>query len=139
MEVQLVKDSMNKNVGVVYVDDTIDLAISKMEQNAFSHLMVEDANTICGIISKTDILARLKSITYSTGGRSYNEKLLKGMKVWECMTPSPDCVNINDTLEVAAAAMLETNHNVLPVLDDSGKICGIISTLDLVRSVYKPK
>ena len=139
METQLVKDSMNTTVSVVHVNDNVDHAISIMEKNKYTHLMVEDDNAICGIISKTDILARLKYVAYDTGGRTYNEKFLKGLKIWECMTNSPDCVNENDSLETAAQMMVEKNHHVLPVLNDTGKISGIISTLDVVRSVFKPK
>ena len=135
---QLVKNSMNTEVSIVDVNDSVAHAIELMDKNQLTHLLVEDDNAICGIISKTDILLRLKHMAYTTAGRTYNEKFLKGMKVWECMSNSPDCVNENEPLESAAKIMIDKNHHVLPVLSDNGKICGLISTMDLVKSVFNP-
>ena len=139
MEKEKVSNWMNTKISVVHVNDNIDHAIKLMEQNKFTHLMVEDDNAICGIISKSDIVARLKSVAYTTSGKTYNEKFLKGLKVWECMSNSPDCVNEEDNLEAAAKMMIEKNHHALPVLNADGKITGLISTLDIVKSVYMTK
>ena len=136
MEEQKVKNAMNTTTSIIHVNESIDYGIMLMERNNFTHLLVEDDNTICGIVSKSDILTRLKSVAYTTGGRTYNQKFLKGLKIWECMSSSPDCVKENDDLSTAAQLMIEKKHHVLPVLNDSGKISGTISSLDVLKNIF---
>ena len=51
------------------------------------------------------------------------------------MTPNPLCVN--QTSNLSSAAKLMSTHRIsgIPVVDDSGKLTGIISKTDLTQAV----
>jgi CBS domain-containing protein len=53
------------------------------------------------------------------------------MKISELMTPNPQTVRPDDTLQAAAQVMDELNVGVLPVCD-SGRVVGLLTDRDIV-------
>lgn len=51
--------------------------------------------------------------------------------VAEVMTPNPAVVKANDSLQTAIALLVEKKISALPVVDDTGKLTGIIADSDL--------
>jgi CBS domain-containing protein len=58
------------------------------------------------------------------------EKETQTMKVREAMTPNPNCVRLNDIVQLAAQEMKLHNVGVLPVCDD-GILFGVITDRDI--------
>lgn len=54
------------------------------------------------------------------------------MRVRDVMPDELVCVRPDDTVRVAAEKLAEYKHRALPVVDDSGRLVGIISELDLL-------
>jgi len=60
----------------------------------------------------------------------------RALTVTECMTPSPHCIGLDQTLDLAAERMAELGVRHLPVLE-GGQLVGMLSERDiaLIRSV----
>jgi acetoin utilization protein AcuB len=60
------------------------------------------------------------------------------MLVRDVMTPNPVTVRPSDTLLTARARMEATRCRRLPVLDEQGHLCGIITDRDLRLATHSP-
>ncbi|XP_076945579.1 CBS domain-containing protein CBSX2, chloroplastic-like [Bidens hawaiensis] len=125
----------------------------------FSHwIMKEYSFGKClrvGVVSDYDLLA-LDSISGGSHGdtalfpdvdsswKTFNEiqKLLgktDGKVVGDLMTPAPLVVHETSNLEEAVRLLLETKYRRLPVVDDDGKLIGLITRGDVVRAALQIK
>ena len=53
------------------------------------------------------------------------------------MTRDPITVKCETPISVAVAKMVAKRINCLPVLDDEGKVCGILTSTDLLKAYQK--
>jgi CBS domain-containing protein len=90
------------------------------------HLPVVFDDKLLGIISMTDALK-----FYRTGADP------KDFDISEVMTHEPKTLHADDTLAHAAEILAEANFRTLPVVDDAGRVVGILSNKDLVRVLNK--
>lgn len=90
------------------------------------HLPVVFDDTLLGIISMTDALK-----FYRSGADP------KDFDISEVMTHDPTTLYADDTLADATKILSEANFRTLPVVDDTGKVIGILSNKDLVRVLDK--
>jgi CBS domain-containing protein len=70
------------------------------------------------------------------------QKLLNkthGKTVGEVMTPSPLVVREMTNLEDAAKVLLDTKFRRLPVVDDTGKLVGLLTRGNVVRAALEMK
>jgi len=65
--------------------------------------------------------------------REISTKLLRTMKVGEIMTRDVVTVIPNDTLKKVIELIAETHHTGFPVVDEDGRIVGIITQSDVLR------
>jgi CBS domain-containing protein len=61
---------------------------------------------------------------------------IEGAMVGDFMTPHPETIEPDDSTEHAAVLMIHGGFRHLPVLDE-GKVVGILSIRDLMRSVLE--
>ena len=54
------------------------------------------------------------------------------MRISEVMTPNPRCVKQGDSLQAAARIMREEDAGIVPVVDESGKLMGLVTDRDIV-------
>jgi CBS-domain-containing membrane protein len=102
-------------------------AVSLMADRHFRHIVVVDTGgQIVGVISDRDILRTL--------ARSNNWQT---KDVSQIMTGDPVTVKRETPLSVAVAKMVAKRINCLPVLDDEGKVCGILTSTDLLKAYQK--
>jgi CBS-domain-containing membrane protein len=93
--------------------------------------VVSDTGEMMGIVSTTDVLRKLTSIleTRSTSLR----EALASIRLYEIMTPQVLTVGPSEEVESVAGKMSEARIHRVIVTGDSGKILGIVTSLDLVR------
>lgn len=124
-----------KCVGEVMTRKTVTLsphhgvaeAVSLMADRHFRHIVVVDSGgQILGVISDRDILRAL--------ARSNN---WQKKDVSQIMTRDPVTVKRETPLSVAVAKIVAKRINCLPVLDDEGKVCGILTSTDLLKAYQK--
>lgn len=60
------------------------------------------------------------------------------MLVQEVMTRRPTTATRETTVKRAAEILTELHISSLPVLDDSGRVCGVVSEADLIRDAFVP-
>lgn len=98
-------------------------AVDLLAQNQFRHLMVaEPSGRLVGVISDRDILRAAESYESDT------------TLVADVMTPEPITVTAASPLSEAILVVLETRVSCLPVVDDAGRIRGIVTTTDLLTA-----
>jgi acetoin utilization protein AcuB len=125
----------NKCVADVMTRKTITLsphhsfaeAVSLMADRHFRHIVVIDTGgRVVGVISDRDILRTL--------ARTTNWQM---KDVSQIMTRDPFTVKRETPVSVAVAKIVAKRINCLPVLDDEEKVCGIITSTDLLKAYQK--
>ncbi|KAM5576608.1 CBS domain-containing protein CBSX1, chloroplastic [Rosa sericea] len=146
-----------EDLHVVNPTTTVDEAIELLVENRITGFPVIDGDwKLVGLVSDYDLLA-LDTISGGCGKtdnsmfpevdsswKTFNEvqKLLSktnGQVVGDVMTPAPVVVRETTNLEDVARLLLETKYRRLPVVDDSGKLVGIITRGNIIRAALQMK
>lgn len=102
--------------------------------------VVDSTGHVLGVLSEADILAKEVDGTLRT---SALHRFLEGppvddrfdaMTVGEAMTSPPITITANRPVTEAASMMLTEGINRLPVVDDAGRLVGLVTRADLVRA-----
>jgi len=138
-----VAESMTVNVVAVRKDDEIAVAIRLLSENRISGLpVIDQAGLVIGVVSEADILGAAgmeSSFTFKDIiMRILGEPLAshrKGDKVGDIMSSPP--ITILPRADIGEAAKILSSKRIkrLPVVDDSGRLIGIISRADIVKAV----
>ena len=127
----LVQNWMTTEV-ITVTPETSLLKIGKlMRDNSVRRLPVlDDKGHVVGIISDRDVrdASPSKATTLDMYEMHY---LLAELKAKDIMTPRPFTVKPTDTVEKAAMLMLDNKFGGLPVVEESGRLVGIISDQDV--------
>lgn len=139
----LVKNFMSRNIVTCRKTDSIKFAISIMNKNQVSRLIVtNDDGCPIGLISTNTLLTHSDYFTKgSTRSRDYlipinTEKLT----VNDLLTDELLTINEEEDLVVAANKMIKNKISGIPVVDSNNNLVGIVSKTDVVRalSIVKP-
>lgn len=142
---------------MVKASTTVDEALEALvEKRITGFPVIDDDWKLVGVVSDYDLLV-LDTISGTGCSQSdslfpevdsswkiFNEiqKLLSktnGKVVGDLMTPDPLAVNETTNLEEAARLLIETKYRRLPVVDDEGRLVGIITRGDVVRAALHIK
>ncbi|AJG41503.1 hypothetical protein TRQ7_08610 [Thermotoga sp. RQ7] len=128
----LVKDFMTRNPITIAPETSFNEALKLMKQNKIKRLIVMKDGKIVGIVTEKDLLyaSPSKATTLNVWELHY---LLSKLKVEEIMTKDVVTVNENTPIEDAARIMEERDISGLPVVDDSGRLVGIITQTDIFK------
>jgi CBS domain-containing protein len=85
--------------------------------------------TLVGIITDRDIVVRVVA-----AGRAVD-----GASVRDAMTQNPVTVREDDDVNRALSAMADRKVRRLPVVDASGRLCGIIAQADIATRLHRDK
>ncbi len=103
-------------------DDSI---VKAFERHPFHHLPVVDGSgKVVGIVSDRDLTRCV------TGGRWDGNKLASGIMTQMIASVAPDV-----PVKQAAQRLVKLGVNSLLILDDAGKLKGILTTRDLVKAL----
>ncbi len=129
----LVKDWMTNDPVTITDETSMMKAIHLMKQNRFRRLPVLHENRLVGIVTDRDLkeASPSKATTLDVHELYY---LLAELQVKDIMTRDPLTVKSDDTVEHAAQLMLENTISGLPVLDDQGRLKGILTQSDVFRA-----
>ncbi|MGN0841275.1 MAG: HPP family protein [Candidatus Ornithospirochaeta sp.] len=127
--------TVSKNMTINPVTTTPDMGVFEafelMKNEGVQRLPVLDNDgNLVGIISE-------KNITSAAADRKVSivefALLLSKIKVGDVMTKEVITVSIDDPVELAARKMSDNDISILPVVDNNGKLVGIVSRSDLFR------
>ena len=126
-----VSKNMTINPVTTTPDEGVFEAFELMKNEGVQRLPVLDNDgNLVGIISE-------KNITSAAADREVSivefALLLSKIKVGDVMTKEVITVSIDDPVELAARKMSDNDISILPVVDNNGKLVGVVSRSDLFR------
>lgn len=127
----LIRDWMAKDVITVSPDTSMMKASKALKANNISRVpVVDEKGHVIGIVSDRDIkeASPSKATTLDIHELYY---LLSEIKVKDIMTVDPLVTSPTNTVENAAIMMIEKDFGGLPVVEEDGKLVGIITVSDI--------
>lgn len=133
-----VKSIMATEVVAVAPDETMERVEELFKSSHFHHLPVVDKGSVVGILSYADYLKLLHGFTIFNTQKSeeYNRAILRSLLVREVMTRHVATLHPEDSIEVAVGIFRENLFHALPVVDNQGKLKGIVTTFDLLNYAF---
>ena len=122
-----VGEVMTQTVMTLHPGDSFGDAVSLMATRQVRHsVVIDDQGYVKGVISDRDILRALaRTPDWKTEAVS------------AIMTHDPLVVRRFTPLTDALSQLLEKRINCLPVVGEDGKVCGILTSTDLLKSYQK--
>jgi acetoin utilization protein AcuB len=132
----LVRDYMTSKVIYANLEDGLRQTFYRMRERNIRHMPVlGDHEELVGIISDRD-LRRPDWVDHEENVAHYyvldNESKVKG-----AMNPRVATVKADDPIVAAVDLLQQRRYGAVPVVDDDGKVVGIISAIDLLRAFRK--
>lgn len=128
----LVENWMNPKVVTVDADDSMLDATKLMKEHGIRRLPVLEKGKLVGIVTDRD-LKRASPSDATTLEAHEILYLIANIKVREIMSKNPITVPWNYTVEEAAEILLQAKISGMPVMDDDGKVIGMITQTDLFK------
>ena len=116
-----VREAMSRVVLTATADTTIAAAASLMAQRRVGSAVVMEGQRLAGIFTERDIVRALSQ-----------DSLATNQAIGHWMTPNPQTISPEATVEEAQRRMLAGNFRHLPVVDGDGLV-GILSLRDISR------
>jgi CBS domain-containing membrane protein len=127
-----VRNIMTTNVLSVQLDDPPSAVQALLRDRAFHHVPVLEGDVVVGILSAID-LARFSLEGYVSDSATVDAHLDTEFSIAELMSAEPASVKASDTIVLAAEMLSEGYYHALPVVDDEGRLLGLVTSTDLIR------
>lgn len=135
-----VRELMTTDIFFVRPNDPMDNVSDIFNGNAIHHIPVlDDDGIVKGIISKSDFL-RLEhgfTIFKTEKAAQYNQTVFRSLLVEEVMTRQVVTLMPDAPVTRAADIFLENLFHAIPIVDEYGKLAGMLSTYDLLHYAYR--
>jgi CBS domain-containing protein len=143
-----VADIMTRDPITARPDTPLKAVIKTLADHRISGLPVVDATEkLVGIVSETDLMWQetgvtppayimiLDSVIYLENPAQYDRELHKalGQTAGEVMSRDPITTTPNQPIAIAAKLMHDRKVHRLPVLNETGKVVGILTRGDIIR------
>lgn len=136
MKHDLVKDWMTREVVTVAPDATLPQAHRLMTSHGIRRLPVLKNGRLVGIVTRGDVRGAEPSGATSLSIWEINY-ILAELEIQDIMTPDPLTVSQDATIRQVAQLMLDNKISGLPVVDDQGRVVGIITESDIFRMIVQ--
>lgn len=146
------KDIMSEElITVTPATPVIEAARILLEKRINGLPVVNEAGRLVGIICQSDLVAQQKRFPIpsvfnlldglipisSPKGLEKEMQKIAASRVAEAMSPNPETVNPESSLEEIATLMVSKGFHTLPVVE-RGKLVGIIGKEDVLRTLLAP-
>ena len=124
----VVGDVMTTELVTSQVDTPLLTVLARLTGNKIRHMpIVDESNTLRGIISKRDML-----------NAHLTTKLVSDDRIaGHIMTRDVVTARVNDRLSQVARTLFEKKIGALPVVDEKGRLVGIVTEADFVRLYFE--
>ena len=145
---------MDSSVPSVLLDADARTAIELLAKTDKGAIPVADEDRqVVGIVSESDLVLSdeqsdlhlphylniMGGIVFVGSMKGFEERLEKALatKVSELMTPDPVVVKDYSSVETVARKIAATHHNHLPVVDDEGRLLGMVTRADALAALVE--
>ncbi len=143
---------MDADVPTVSPDADARAAIELLAKIDIGALPVTDeSRKVVGIVSESDLILSdeeadlhlphylniMGGVVFVGSMKGFEKRLDKAFatKVSELMTPDPVVARSDDDAEAIARMIAESHHNHLPVVDDEGRLAGLVTRADALAAL----
>jgi CBS domain-containing protein len=147
-----VADIMERDPIAVGRDDDVESVIRVLREHELPGVPVVDGSgKLVGIVTENDLILRdeeadlhlphhldiMGGVIYLESMKHFEERIKKAFasKAEDMMTPDPTTVTPDAPVEDAAKLIAERKHNRLPVVDDGGRLVGVVTRLDILDAI----
>lgn len=124
MKVESILKAKGHDVVTITPDADLQFVLHKLVSLGIGALVVtENGGTVVGTVSERDIVRALNK-----HGRG-----LLDLRVKDVLSRNGPTCSPSDSLPEVMAAMTRTRHRHVPVVDENGVLCGIVSIGDVVK------
>jgi len=142
---------MTKNVITVNAGDDVGKMARLLLEHRISGLpVVDDSGKLVGVVSETDLVLQEKPVRtpfyvvifdspiYLEKPNRFIHDIKRAVaqKVGDLMSTKPYTVGPEASIEDVATIMTEKDVNRVPVVDDDGKLIGIITRQDIIKASF---
>ena len=99
--------------------------VDEMKAKGRGAVLVEEAGVLVGIFTERDLLNRV----------DHGDTLWSHVLVREVMTPHPTVIRRDDSLAEAMRRLTQGRRRHLPIVEDHGKVLGLISIRDILAYI----
>lgn len=127
---------MRRDVATISPSDSLLEARSRMRSHNVRQLpVVGEDNQLVGIVSDRDLREATLPVGLLPGSSEKEmEEILATTPVEKVMTRRVVTATLNDSLEDAVVLLHDYKINALPVVDDRGRVAGIITKTDVLKA-----
>jgi CBS domain-containing protein len=147
-----VRDFMDSSPATVHPDTAVEEVVALLQEHEVPGVPVVDSDGRCvGIVTEADLVLpddqgdlHLPHYINLFGGTvfleplgRYEQRLRKAFAstAEDMMTREPDTVAPDATAKEAARLIHDTGHNRLPVVDEDGRLVGVVTRLDVLGAL----
>jgi CBS domain-containing protein len=147
-----VRDIMDSSPATVHPDTPVEQVVTLLREHELPGVPVVDADGRCvGIVSEADLVLpddqgdlHIPHYINLFGGTVFLEPLGRfeqrlrkafASTAADMMTRDPDSVAPDTTVKEAARMIHESGHNRLPVVDEDGRLVGVVTRLDVLGAL----
>ena len=124
-----VADYLNHRPVTFKQDMRVESAVEKLLQSGQSGgPVIDEARRVIGFLSEQDCLKKMLEATYQNESHSV---------VSDVLTKEPLCVKREDSIVQMADLMICNKPKVYPVVDDEGRLLGVISRANVLLALDK--
>lgn len=133
-----VSSIMNRDLHVVLPDDNISHVKDIFDRKRIHHIPVVRHGRVVGVISKQGFRSFYEGLNKHAEDKLLNQTLLRLHTAEEVMTKKVFALEMHDRISVALEMLRDNIFSALPVLDGE-KLVGIVTSLDIIRTLAKDK
>lgn len=135
----LVSEVMTKKVYSLAPNDLMGKVKTLFDQHRIHHIpIVDEEQRVVGMVSTQDYHKILHAFTvFSTqASQAFNRSIQGALLVKDIMVKNVVTIREDEPIQVAAKCFLENKFHALPVVDAAGKLCGILTSHDLLALAF---
>jgi CBS domain-containing protein len=147
-----VADIMERDPISVGRDDDVESVIRTLRENELPGVPVVDGSGVCvGIVTENDLILRdenadlhlphhldiMGGVIYVESMKHFEKRIKKAFasKAEDMMTANPITVAPDASVEEAAKLIAQRKHNRLPVVENGGRLVGVVTRLDVLDAI----
>jgi acetoin utilization protein AcuB len=130
-----ISKSMTRKVVTVKADASVLSARELMAANRIRHLpVIDEEDRLIGMVSDRDVRGAMPREVYRAVGEGKAVPDFDAGTVGDIMTRNPVSISPTNTIEDALLRIQDVRVGAFPVVDNEGRLVGILSIRDLMRA-----